>query len=281
MAFRFTAAHLPSRPMLIGGALVAALTLFAVITPLIASHDPLTSDFVHGISESGAPVGPSGNFLLGTDRIFRDQLVRLAVAARISLAIAMAATAIALSIGSAIGIVAGFFAGSVVDNVLMRIVDVGLAFPFLILVMAIGAALERTDAMTIMATLGLTGWLGTARLMRAKTLQVRTEEFIVAARASGQSTTGILAKHIVPNVSGAIVINATTSVAQMILAESSLSYLGVGIAPPTPTLGRMLFDGVDLWATAPWLTVAPAVAILMVVGGFNFIGEGFQADGRG
>jgi ABC-type dipeptide/oligopeptide/nickel transport system permease subunit len=163
-----------------------------------------------------------------------------------------------------------------VDGLLMRLVDVLLAFPFLILVMALGAALEQTSAVTIFVTLGVTGWLGTARLLRAKTMQVRSLAYVDAARALGQSTSAILWKHVLPNVAGPLVVVATMQVAQMIVADSVLSYLGVGIAPPTPTWGRMLSEGQDYYASAPWLVIAPGAAIVLAVWGFNLLGEGLR-----
>ncbi len=135
-----------------------------------------------------------------------------------------------------------------IDVLLMRAVDVGLAFPFLLLVMAIGAALDRTTPLTVMLVLGLTGWLGTARVVRAKTVQVRSLDFVIAARALGRSTPGILWRHVLPNVSDVLIVVATVSVAQMILAEAVLGYLGVGIAPPAPTWGRMILEGQDYFA---------------------------------
>ncbi len=163
-----------------------------------------------------------------------------------------------------------------VDGLLMRLVDVLLAFPFLILVMALGSALEKTSAVTIFVTLGVTGWLGTARLLRAKTMQVRSLAYVEAARALGQSTPAILWKHVLPNVAGPLVVVATMLVAQMIVADSVLSYLGVGISPPTPTWGRMLSDGKDYYASAPWLVIAPSAAIVLAVWGFNLLGEGLR-----
>ncbi len=162
------------------------------------------------------------------------------------------------------------------DSALMRLVDVGLSFPFLLLVMAIGAALDRTSAGTILMTLGITGWLGTARILRSKTMQVRNLDFVVAARALGQSTGGMLWRHVLPNVAGPLIVVATVSVAHMIIAESVLSYLGVGLSPPTPTWGRMLNEGQASMETAPWLTIAPGGAILLSVFGFNLVGEGLR-----
>lgn len=163
-----------------------------------------------------------------------------------------------------------------VDAIVMRAVDVLLAFPFLLLVMAIGAALQHTTAWTVLVVLGATGWLGTARLLRAKTLQVRGRDYVVASRALGQSTIRVVLAHVLPNVAGPLVVTATMQVAQMIVADSVLSYLGVGVAPPTPTWGRMLFEGQDYYASAPWLVLAPGGAILLAAWGFNLLGEGLR-----
>ncbi len=267
---------LANRGARVGAALIAVVVLFAIFGPLLTTHDPLMSDFVHGIGADDMPVGPSRDFLLGADRLFRDELARLAQGARLSLFIALASTAVASAVGGVVGVVAGYYEGTWLDALLMRIVDVGLAFPFLLLVMAIGAALDRTSAWTILAVLGLTGWLGTARVLRAKTMQVKALDYVTASRALGQSTVAILLRHVVPNVMGPLLVLATMSVAQMIVAESVLSYLGVGIAPPTPTWGHMLFEGQDYYAAAPWLLLAPGVAIVTAVLGFNLVGEGLR-----
>jgi ABC-type dipeptide/oligopeptide/nickel transport system permease subunit len=271
-----------NRSARIGGVIVGGLVLFAIFGPLLSGHDPYASDFVRGISPERLPVGPSSTFWLGTDRLYRDELSRLALGARVSLFIGLAATAIATSIGAVVGILSGWCEGRaagrlyLVDAALMRAVDVGLAFPFLLLVMAVGAALDRTTATTILLTLGLTGWLGTARIIRAKTMQIRNLDFITASRALGQSTPAILVRHVLPNVAGPLLVIATVSVAQMILAESVLSYLGAGIAPPTPTWGHMLFEGQDLFSAAPWMSFAPGIAIMASVLGFNMLGEGLR-----
>jgi ABC-type dipeptide/oligopeptide/nickel transport system permease subunit len=333
LGVRARARLVKSPSAVVGGAVVAALLLFALIGPMAARHGAFESDFAHGISPQGMPVGPNALFPLGADRLFRDVFARLAYAGRLSLLISVAATALATGIGAIVGIVAGWheggrsrvpwpvvvgasgalaalafgrptcaavalgggvvasvlagaggpatarrFAGPLVDvdGLLMRLVDAMLAFPFLLLVMAIGAALERASAVTIFLTLGATTWLGIARILRAKTMQVRSLDYVVAARALGQSTAWILLKHVLPNVAGPLVVTATMQVAQMIVAESVLSYLGVGISPPTPTWGRMLFEGQDYFAAAPWLAIAPGTAILLAVWGFNMLGEGLR-----
>jgi ABC-type dipeptide/oligopeptide/nickel transport system permease subunit len=320
-------ARLLSNPSARAGlAIIAGLVAFATFGPLLARHGPLESDFAGGIAPDGSPVGPSAAFPLGADRLFRDELARLAYAGRLSLLIAISATLLASVVGALVGITAGWYEGTRprvpwpalagtggaaaalatghpllaamvvgaglvaatapatthaglridVDGWLMRLADVMLAFPFLLLVMAIGAALERTTAVTIFVTLGATGWLGIAGVLRAKTLQVRNLDYVEAARALGQSTPFVLLKHVLPNVAGPLVVTATVQVAQMIIADSVLSYLGVGISPPTPTWGRMLFEGQDDYLSAPWLITGPSVAILLAVWGFNMLGDGLR-----
>lgn len=273
------------RGALIGTAIVAFFVVFASIGPAWLGLDPMTSDFEHGRGEEGGPLGPSLAHWLGTDSIYRDQLARLLYGARLSLAISVAASALSLCIGTAAGVVAGFWQGKGVgapffrlsiDDVIMRFVDIGLCFPFLLLVMAIGSALDETTALTILVVLGSTSWLGTARIVRAETLRVRNLDFVTASRALGSPTATLLLRHVVPNVAGTLVVLGTLSVAQMILAESALSYLNLGLAPPTPSLGRMLQEGQRDFASAPWLLAAPGGAILAAVVGFNLLGEGLR-----
>jgi ABC-type dipeptide/oligopeptide/nickel transport system permease subunit len=320
----------------LGAGLVGVLVVFSIVAPIVSSHDAVTSDFERGAGPFG-PAGPSATFLLGADRLYRDELVRLAEGGRTSLFIGVCATALATVLGTAVGIVSGYYEGARgvrvpwlfvggaatlvgvsvygplslterlyahhglaafgvlaafavasflvrakkgpelgLDAALMRAVDVGLAFPFLLLVMALGSAFERTSATTILLTLGFSGWLGIARVVRAKTIGIKNQEFFLAARALGQRTHKILLLHVLPNVAGPVIVLATLSVAQMIVAESALSYLGVGISPPTPTWGYMLFEGQEVYASAPWLLAAPFVAILSCVLGFNVLGEGLR-----
>lgn len=162
------------------------------------------------------------------------------------------------------------------DDAAMRVVDVLLAFPFLLLVMALGAAVDRTSEATIFLVLGLTAWTGTARVIRGKTLQIRELEFVTASRALGQSTPAILVRHVLPNVVGVAIVLATNSVAGMIVAEAALSFLGMSLPPPAASWGRMLDDGRPYYAVAPWLLIAPAIAILVAVLGFNLLGEGLR-----
>jgi ABC-type dipeptide/oligopeptide/nickel transport system permease subunit len=168
------------------------------------------------------------------------------------------------------------FARVDVDDAAMRAVDVLLAFPFLLLIMALSAAIDRTSESTIFLVLGLTAWTGAARIVRSKALQIRELEFIMASRALGQSTIGILFRHVLPNVAGVTIVLATNSVAGMIVAEAALSFLGLSLPPPAASWGRMLDEGRTYYAMAPWLLFAPGLVILLAVLGFNLLGEGLR-----
>lgn len=268
-----------NRPALLGLSLVLVLFAFAVLGPLLVPHSPTLSDFSLTRSPNGGPPGPSLRHWLGTDVLFRDVLARLAHGARLSLGVALAATALSTVLGAAVGLVAGWCAGTrsaLVDTVLMRVVDVLLAFPFLLLVTAIGVAVGRADVGTILLVLGLTGWLGTARLVRAKTLQLRELDFVTAARALGAGPLRIVLRHLLPNVASTLIVVATSSVAHMIIAEGVLGYLTVGVPPPHPSWGRMLHEAETYLAVRPGLVAAPGFAILLAVLGWNRVGEGLR-----
>jgi len=268
-----------NRGAVFGAALVLVLVVFAAFGPLLAGHDPNISDFGGGRDGSGALLGPSSRHLLGVDPLLRDSFSRLAHGARISLLVAFFATTLSIVVGAAVGLASGYAEdtrAAGLDTFLMRMVDVGLSFPYLLLVMAIGAAVGDTTILTILMVLGLTSWFGTARIIRAKTIQVRHLDFIVASRALGQTTSFILLRHILPNVAGPLIVIASASVAQMIIAESVLSYLQVGLPPPTATWGRMLLEGQRFYTVAPRLVLAPGIMIFLAVLGFNLLGEGLR-----
>ncbi len=268
-----------NRGAVVGLFLVIALVLFALFAPTLTGQDPNLSDFVHGQNALGQPAGISSLHWLGVDQLYRDTLSRLAYGARVSLLIAFFATGLSIGVGAAVGLISGYAESTRaqgIDTALMRFVDVGLSFPYLLLVMAIGAAVGRTTIVTILMVLGLTSWFGTARIIRSKTIQVRSLDFILASRALGQSTWRILARHILPNVAGPLIVIASASVAQMIIAESVLSYLQVGLPPPTPSWGRMLEEGQRFVTLAPRLAVAPGFMIFVAVIGFNLVGEGLR-----
>ncbi|MCC6216665.1 MAG: ABC transporter permease [Polyangiaceae bacterium] len=268
-----------NRGAVVGLVIVAGLLAFAAIGPLLAGHDPNTSDFAAARDGLGGPGGPSRAHPLGLDPLFRDLASRLAHGARVSLLVGLVATAVSVSVGAVVGMVSGWAAdgrAGFVDSALMRLVDVGLSFPYLLLVMAIGTALGDVTIVTILLVLGLTSWFGTARIVRSKTLQVRSLDFVVASRALGQPSWAVLLRHVLPNVAGPLIVIASASVAQMIIAESVLAYLQVGLPPPTATWGRMLQEGQRYYTVAPRLAVAPGLCIFLGVLGFNLLGEGVR-----
>lgn len=268
-----------NRAAMVGLGLVALLLAFAWLGPLLTPWRPDQSDFALRRGPLGAPPGPSAAHWLGVDHLFRDVFARLAQGARLSLAVAVAATALASFIGAVIGLTAGMAEGtrfSLVDTLLMRLVDVLLALPFLLIVTAIGVAVGHTDTGTVLLVLGLVGWTGAARLVRARTMQLRALDFVTAARALGASPLGVVARHVVPNLAGTLIVVATTSVGQMILAEAVLGYLTVGIQPPFATWGRMLHESEPHLETRLALVAIPGFAILLAVLGFSRIGDGLR-----
>ena len=268
-----------NRGALVGALLSALLLILAVAAPLVSSHDPNRPDFKRGLTELGAPTGPGDAHLLGTDALGRDVWSRLAHGAAISLKVSFLATFIALTVGLAIGLVAGYLGGWV-DTLLMRLVDLVLAFPFLLLAILLAALLRDSDVgdgtAKVYITLGVVSWTTMARVIRGKVLSVRELDFIRSARAVGAGPVRIMWRHVLPNVIGPIIVLATITLAQMLLAESVLSYLGLGPPPPTPSWGRMLYEGQPFYRLAPWLVAAPGVAILLAVMGFNLLGEGLR-----
>ena len=266
------------RRVAVGAALVGALVLIAVIGPLLTA-DPLARDIEHGLTDLGAPLAPSGDALLGTDQLGRDVWARIVGGAGTSLAIAATATLIALAIGLAVGLVAGY-AGRRVDGALMRLVDLVLAFPVLLLAILLAALLRESrlagSSVPIVATLAAVGWTTMARVLRDKVRVLARGEMVMAARAAGAGGARIVVRHLLPNVLGVVAALTALGFAQNLLAESVLSYLGLGPPPPAPTWGRMLFEGRMYYRTAPHLVLAPGFAILIAVGAFHLLASGLH-----
>lgn len=252
----------------LGLAIVLGMSLAALCAPWIAPCDP-NALHLNNILEP-----PSSRFWLGTDRLGRDVFSRLLYGGRISLWVGFVAVGISISIGTALGLVSGYFR-SWVDECVMRVVDIMLCFPSFFLILAVIAFLEPSLT-NIMIVIGLTSWMGVTRLVRAETLSLREREFVAAARLAGTSTRGILLRHILPNALAPVLITATLGVAGAILVESSLSFLGLGVQPPTASWGNMLMDGKSVIETAPWLSVYPGLAILITVLGYNLLGESLR-----
>ena len=254
----------------VGLAMVALLLLLAALAPLVARYDPTTIDLAHQLQ------APSAAHWLGTDFQGRDVWARVVYGARISLAVGFASQAIALGLGVVLGLVAGYY-GRWVDETVMRLADITLAFPTLLLLIAMAAALQPSLT-TVWLTIGIVGWAAQARIVRGQVLVTRQLEFVQAARALGANDRRILGVHLLPNVVAPVVIAATLGVAGAIMAEAALSFLGLGVQPPTPSWGSMIADARDLMQlrSAPWTSVAPGVAIGAAVLGFNLLGDALR-----
>ncbi len=248
----------------IGGTIVSLVTIAALFAPLLATHS-LAPD----LDAIFAP--PSLTHFFGTDSYGRDVFTRMLYGARVSLWVGFVSVGISISIGLSIGLVAGYFRG-IIDEICMRLVDIMLCFPSFFLILTVVAFLEPS-VFNIMIIIGLTSWMGVARLVRAETLSLREREFISAARLAGASTTRILYRHILPNAMGPVLVTATLGIAGAILVESSLSFLGIGVQPPDPSWGNILLEGKQALEIAWWLSVFPGLAILFTVLGYYLVGE--------
>lgn len=258
-------------PRAVGGiAVIVLLVVVAVAAPIVARHDPLRVELMQQLR------APSATHWLGTDVQGRDVWARLVYGARVSLAVGLLSQLIALSLGVTLGLIAGFY-GKWVDEIVMRLADVTLAFPTLLLLVALVAALQPSLGV-VLVTIGVVGWAGMARLVRAQVLVVRQLEYVQALRALGARDVRIVLQHVLPNVIAPVVIAATLGVAGAIMAEAALSFLGLGVAPPTPSWGAMIAEGRDLTQlrNAPWTSLFPGVAIGAAVLGFNMLGDALR-----
>jgi oligopeptide transport system permease protein len=254
---------------------VAILVLIAAFGPMLWVHkiDDIFRDSV-GI----APTMTNWH-IFGTDTEGRDMVARLIFGLRISLLVGLAATVVALTIGVTYGAIAGFF-GGFVDDVMMRFVDVLYAIPFVFFVIVLMTVVDTPDPvvklMWIFAAIGAVEWLTMARIVRGQTISLRRKEFVEAARASGAKPLEIVFRHIVPNVLGPVVVFATLNIPVIILAESFLSFIGLGVQEPLTSLGRLISDGSRQMIQAPWMLVAPAVTMLVTLLALNFLGDGLR-----
>jgi peptide/nickel transport system permease protein len=268
-------------PLAIAGLItVCLLGAVAILAPLFSPHDPATID----VSNILAP--PSGIHPFGTDDLGRDVASRMIYGARISLAVGFVAVGISVLIGILVGALAGYYGGWV-DALAMRFTDIMLCFPSFFLILAVIAFLQPS-IWNIMIVIGVTSWMGVARLVRAEFLSLKEREFVVAARSQGIGDARIIFRHILPNALAPVYVSAILGVAGAVLLESGLSFLGLGVQPPTPSWGNILTAGKDNIEIAWWLSVFPGLAILLTVLAYNLLGEGIRdaldprlRDGRG
>lgn len=263
-----------NRGAVAGGVLVILVMLIGFVGPMLAPVGP-DRIFDAGLSGDGVPVGPNSFFLLGADNIGRDELSRLLYGGRVSLSVALGAVSIAGLLGFGAGLLSGYFKGAL-DMSLMAIVDFVLSLPFLLVAIALNRVIVDPKLWTLCVLLGLLSWTTLARVTRAKVLQVRELEYVQAARALGATHGRIILRHILPNVLGPAIVIATTMIANMIIVESAMSFLGLGVKPPTASWGSMLRDGQEYLQYAPRLILLPGALIVMTVFGFNLLGEGLR-----
>ena len=257
-----------NRMAVAGSAIVILLFAVSLLAPWLAPHDPNMIDLKNVL----AP--PSGMHPFGTDPLGRDVLSRMIWGAGISLKVGFVATGIAILIGTILGALAGYY-GRWIDAAIMRFVDIMLCFPAFFLILAVIAILEPS-IWNIMIVIGLTGWMGVTRLVRADFISLKERDFVLSARAIGAGDLRIIFRHILPNAMASVLVTATLGVAGAILTESALSFLGIGVQPPTPSWGNILTAGKDNIDIAWWLSFYPGLAILITVLGYNLLGEGIR-----
>ncbi len=262
---------LAQRRARLGLALVGVLCVMALAAPWLTSHDPTAQlDLVHG-----RLLPPSAAHPFGTDDLSRDLFSRVLYGARISLTIAVFSVLVSVGIGTAVGLMAGL-AGGVVDTLLMRSVDAALAIPRVFLLLVVLALWENVGVAGLIAILGLTSWLDASRIVRAEVLSLKARAFMAAARALGFGSHRLALRHLLPNVAAPVIVAATLGIGQIVLVEAGLSYLGIGVPPPTPSWGSIIADGQRQLAAAPWMATIPGVAIAVTVVGFSLLGDGLR-----
>lgn len=255
-----------------GGALiVVAVVLMALTAPWISPADPLEQHITQRLRPPAWIAGGHPENMLGTDSLGRDLLSRIIFGSRISLIVGVSAVAISGGIGVLLGLISGYY-GGITDSIIGRVADTQLSIPFLVLAVAV-VAVVGASLMNLIFVLAVTTWVLYFRVVRGEVLSVRENEYVEAARAAGAGDRRIILRHILPNVTASIIVVSTLLVANMIIFEASLSFLGLGIQPPTPTWGRMVADGRQYIASAWWISLFPGMAILVTVLGINLLGD--------
>jgi peptide/nickel transport system permease protein len=259
----------------IGSAVViCCLVIFALAAPLVAravGHGPNTQYRTTGLTPEGLPVGPSRTFLLGTDNLGRDILVRIAYGARISLLVGVVSTVLAVAIGVVVGLVSGY-SGGAVDTVLARLMDVVLSFPFLLFAIALVSVVGPSLRVAILV-IAFFSWAAVGRVVRGQTLSLREREFVEAARSLGASNLRIMFVDVLPNLSAPILVYTTLLIPVAIVFEATLSFLGLGVVPPTPSWGGMLAESLQYYQVAWWFVLFPGLALLATTLSFNLFGD--------
>ncbi|GAB4383084.1 ABC transporter permease [Albidovulum sp.] len=258
---------------LLGLVIILVVVAGAVFAPWIAPYDPNDQKF-DGLTLEGAPMPPGGKFLMGTDLLGRDLFSRLLYGARTSLVIGIVANGLALVIGTVVGITAGFFRGWI-GGVLMRFTDLMMAFPALLLAICL-AAIFQPSLWIVAMVIALVNWVQTARVIYTETSSLATRDFIAAERTLGASTARILFRHILPHLLPTIIVWGTLGISTTVLLEATLSFLGIGVQPPTPSWGNIIFENQTYFQSAPWLVFIPGAAIILLALAFNLVGDALR-----
>jgi len=253
---------------MVGAVLVVVIVLGGVLAPVLAPSDPYAIDMDASLEP------PSTSHLFGTDAFGRDILTRILYGARFSLQVSVLARIIAVLLGTTLGLVAGYFGGRT-DQVVMRLADVTLAYPGLLLLIAVMAAVGPSMAALFIA-LGVVGWAGVARIVRAQVLSLKEREFVLAVQSLGADHPRVIVRHLLPNVLTQLLVVFSMGLGTAVIAESSLSFLGLGAQPPTASWGVMISAGLDYLRVAPWLSLAPGLVITLTVLGFNLLGDALR-----
>ncbi len=258
---------------LLGAAIVLVLIAAAIFAPLLAPHDP-TQILDNGLTLDGTPAPPGPGFPLGADSLGRDQLSRILYGARVSLVIGIVANGLAVLIGVIVGALGGYFS-SVLGTIMMRLTDVMMAFPVLLLAIALVAVL-KPSLWIVIGVIAFVYWTPIARIVHGQVLGLKERDFVEAARAVGVGHARLLIRHILPHIVPVMIVYATLGIATNVLFEAALSFLGVGVQPPTPSWGGMINEGQSYYRSAPWLVFFPGLAIMLTVLGFNLLGDGLR-----
>lgn len=257
-----------------GGLLLVVIVLTSLSFQWVYPRDPLAQDLMARLTPPAWQEGGSLEYPLGTDNLGRDVLVRILYGSRVSLLVGFAAVLVACAAGILLGLVSGFYGGRV-DSLIMRVADVFMAYPFMLLTISVIAVLGNS-ILNLILVLGLSDWVTYARTIRGSVLSLKEKEFVLAARSVGTRNRVILMRHVFPNVLSPIIVLATVRVANIIIWESGLSFLGMGVPPPMPTWGRMLAEGRVYITDAWWLVTLPGLAIMLTILSINLLGDGLR-----
>lgn len=255
--------------------LIVTVVSVAILAPWVAPHDP-NMQYFEGLTMEGAPLPPNDKFLLGTDLLGRDLLSRLIYGAQTSLIIGIVANGIAIIIGTLVGVSAGFIRGWT-DAILMRLTDLMMAFPALLLAIALAAILQPS-IWIVALVIAMVNWVQVARVIYSETIAISAREFIAVERTLGASTLRILCSHLLPHLLPTIMVWATLGISTTVLLEATLSFLGVGVQPPTPSWGNIIFESQTYFTSAFWLVLFPGLAIILLALSFNLVGDALRDE---